>query len=362
MDHQHSPAIGFCIPTGLRVILQEEKFIPVSRIINDVGIAIVGHRLHARHFSSFSQFDRLQPSAEPFLIARVIARHIAITIIRTIVHQRPSCHAEIIIIAVDIIKIGQTQTMGEFMTHRTNTTCCSICIQLWSASIGVNIDAVHLYHTTSSIRRIAQIPGMRPYQIFLRIVVMLSLASINHIDLIHLTVMVPVVIGKIYLWILLVDQKYGLFYHDIWILVIINSIVLSIIAIIFGDSDGTHHIERQVKLPSTLCMEIVFHTSHKLTIRKTYLIRHSVEENRIIGSLEGLVSKVHQNHKTPLVTEKPARHTEFPLLDTAHRTAGFSGLCLRSECFHIRFLIFVVYQLIAPAISCKPSPHMFIAS
>ena len=119
MHDKQTVTIGFRIPSLLLNILQDEIFVTMSLIIDDKHITIVSQRIHVRHQCIRRQFLRFYPSAEPTLIASIIAWHIAVTIVAAIVHQRPGEHSIIHVFFVNIftgiIEVRKTQTVGKLM-------------------------------------------------------------------------------------------------------------------------------------------------------------------------------------------------------------------------------------------------------
>ena len=86
----------------------------------------------------------------------------------------------------------------------------------------------------------------------------LSLTGIYAEDLVYLSVIVPVIVGKVYL---AVCQFQCLDDHCSRVHVIAGGVVGSVVAVLLADGYGTYYIERQVKLSVGLVVEVVVYGS-----------------------------------------------------------------------------------------------------
>jgi hypothetical protein len=106
---------------------------------------------------------------------------------------------------------------------------------------------------------ILQLELMRPDSVLI-VTAMLTLPGKKYHYLLHLSVSVPVVVGKIHLF---CSQFTGLSYHFPSTDIQTISIILTIVGIVHGKRYRTHHIKVYEKLSAALVLEVVVYTSLK---------------------------------------------------------------------------------------------------
>ena len=286
MHDEQAFAVGFCIPSRRLYVLQDKVFITVSRIVDYKHIAIVGLRLHIGHQCICSQFFRLYPSAEPALVACIVAGHIAIAIVATTVHQRPVGHTVVVTIFSGIIKVGKSHTMGELMAKGTDAVSIVVSVEFGPTGIGVNLHLLKFQGITRMVtigrQGRTEVICMRPDGACI-LSIGLTMTGIHHIDLIHVAVIVPIIVRPFHLFI---HQLAGFDNH---LMNKLRTAVTGIVLHFLGDSDRSHHIKSEIKLPVALAVEIIMHrTNGAILVSIAHFVGHFRQHLLRILGLKGL--------------------------------------------------------------------------
>ena len=104
----------------------------------------------------------------------------------------------------------------------------------------------------------------------------LALTGIDHHDLFHIAVAIPIVIGKVHLFVHLLT---GLHDHLVGVrIIVVWRHVLSVILIVVTHQYRTYHIERQLQQSVALVVEIITHTTLKPTLTEALLVGNPAEQ------------------------------------------------------------------------------------
>ena len=144
-----------------------------------------------------------------------------VTVITAGIHDVPAVGGQrffIVRAVLGVIEIRQAHHMTELMAQRSDAAEGLVVSQLIRAGVVIDIFASHdtlrfgvsaaIFGTVLAVliavrvrlARRSNIPVMRPYSVR-RTAVGLTLAGIDHEHLIHLSVVIPVVVGKVHLFI-----------------------------------------------------------------------------------------------------------------------------------------------------------------
>ena len=145
MSDEESRSRGIAVPFLLLVIVQDVAFAAVSTVVDDIGFGRIADALHALHGLGSGEFGEGHPSGKSALVGGVGTGRAATIVVATVVHQAPPTHTHIgLVIARGIVEVGQTQTVGELVTHRTDAighlAACSV--QFRRAGVGVDNHSV----------------------------------------------------------------------------------------------------------------------------------------------------------------------------------------------------------------------------
>ena len=344
------------VPTLLLVILQKVELVAIGLIVDNVCLRLRRQGLHVLHVTSLVQFDRREPSAIHAFVAGVTYRSLAasmVAVVATIVHQVPYVHSEVRIALAGVIHIRQAHAMAELMTSRTDAVDVGTRLAGKFAAACIRIDTNAIQsdcpRAVAEIARRGELILVRPDGLESS-PLCLAITSIDDVHLIHLAVVVPVVIGKVHR---AVCQSACLGHHLGRVLVITVRVVLSVIAQLATHRDRPHDIEREIKLPIALTVEVVVNGASHVIVRISLL----VEEIEIGGVAVGHfpVGKVHQNNQSLLV---PAHGIRLGApLSTTPRTTHLAVLLAGSGTRHSTLLQLGIFRQAEDVLVCRG--HIF---
>ena len=110
------------IPPHLLTVLQQVILIGVRTVAHHISRSVFGNAGHIVYFTAFGQFGQFSPTAKPTFVSCIIAGNLSPQIGATIaagIHQTPDVHT-ISATIIDVIKVGQTQIVTEFVTESTD--------------------------------------------------------------------------------------------------------------------------------------------------------------------------------------------------------------------------------------------------
>ena len=252
--HHHQAVAGQSgVKSLFLTVFQYVEFVSVSIVVKDVGLWLFCQRLHVLHLCCRSDFHGFKPSRHPALVGGVSRGDVAVYIVASAAHDVPCSHASSARVRC-VVSVGQAQAVAEFMTGGADSCKgCSLCAhQLAGAGIAVQFHVVKL-HT------LGQIKGMGPDGVWLGTIV-LAKSGIDKEYLVHLAVVVPVIVGIVHIGI---SQTASFFRHFLWCGIVSRLVVSTVIAHVFTQFVGSHHIEVHVQLTIALRPEIICHrTAH----------------------------------------------------------------------------------------------------
>ena len=120
----------------------------------------------------------------------------------------------------------------------------------------------------------------------------LIITSINHVHLIHIAIAIIIVFGEINRRF---DEFACLAHHLSRMGVVAIGIVLAIVRHILRHFYRPHHIERQVKLPITLVVEIVADRTYVAILVEAFLVVLVIKQFKRFFDSEGFVGKFHKD-------------------------------------------------------------------
>ena len=296
--NQQSGIVKRGIPALQLTVLQHEELVLITFIIDDIALAAILQRLHVLHLHILSiQFDGLEPSGHPHLITGITGRLVAVVIVGTIAHQVPRAHA-LTATVVDVVEVGISQTVRELVTDSTHATNFAASVELGTAGIGADLQVLGHSNRTCSLAVVlgsVQIVGMRPDG-FLITAVSFAHTGIDHIHLVYLAIIVPVVLLPV--GHLVLGQVDGLDNHLCRTQVAAFRVVAAVIAGFMTDRHRTYDVEVELKLSAALSLEIVGHRALELTLREALLVGNTRKQLISMLSLECLVLEVDQDNQS----------------------------------------------------------------
>ena len=188
------------VPAHLAAVLQQEVFVGVAAVVYHIAFSTLLEGLHVLHFLGGAQFLGLGPSGHHTLIAGVAAGLIAAAIVGAVVHEVPHKHAHTVAVGAGVVEVGIAQTVAELMAHGADTAYVALAVELGTAGIGVDGHAVELQlaGAVAVLLGRVEVVLMGPDGVG-STTVGLAHAGIDHIHLVYIAVIVPVVVGEVHL-------------------------------------------------------------------------------------------------------------------------------------------------------------------
>ena len=150
VQDEQSATGDFLVPTRPLAVFEQEIFVAVAFIINNIGVAAVLQRLHTRHLGVFGQFDGLFPTCHPTLVTREACRTETLTVVCASIHQIPVAHPRILVVCV--VEVGIAETMAELVANGADSVdfptrgfarvIIVVGLKFVATSVGVDGDAV----------------------------------------------------------------------------------------------------------------------------------------------------------------------------------------------------------------------------
>ena len=196
------------------------------------------------------------------------------------------------------------------MAHRADAgNTARLTVQFGTAGVGVDSHAVERLYTTSItiLSGVRQLPFVRPDSAG-STAVGLALTGIDHIDLLHLIVTVPVVVGIVHFS---VSQLQGFNHHLGRMFVVTLGVIRAIVGLFLADSYRAYHVEVQFELTLALLQEVVAHRTFKVAFRIILPVGNALVEGFVVATLERAVLEVDQNDEALLIT-RDATHLVCP--------------------------------------------------
>ena len=324
---EHSAARQSGIPTNLLSVLQHEVLIGMGFVVDDVGFTAILQCFQVADAGRLLQFNKLAPSGYPAFVACIACWHKAVAVVGAHVHQVPAVHARSTGV-VGVVEVGITQAVAKLMAHRADTVDGSHAIQLSTAGISVDAYTVECLCT----RAVAIIGSRREFPLMgpdgaLCTTVGFALSAVDHVDLIHLTIAIPVVVGIVNI---IIGQLQGLNDHLGRIHVVALRVVLSVVGVGLRHGVGAHNVEVQFEDTFALGIEIVVHGPLERAMVEILLVGDAFVEVSVILFLELGCAKVHQYDEASLFAHVTANLTNLLAAKTFGTacvrllTAGFS--------------------------------------
>ena len=204
------------------------------------------------------------------------------------------------------------------------------------------------------------------------------MSGIKHKHLVHLTITIPIVVGKVYR---ITDEVEGLAHHLRRMHVIATRIVLTIIRIAFRHCDRSYYIESKIELAKTLINEIIMYRPRERRLIIMLFIKYSVIDHLRMVSLKRQIIKTDKDHQSFLrtgdvasLTNRSTSPRSFGLtmqpLATSfcrNRTTGFcplvndghSGLSVKTGCHSVCYKNTTIFALpiVGPLIASQFHLH-----
>ena len=146
---EHAMCGSISIPTLLLVVLEQVVLPGELGVVvpDEVCYGLLSDGRHVIHVAGLCEFYGCEPSAIHALVAGEGSRSLAVavfTVVRTIVHQIPHVHAEVLSIGARIVHVGDGQAVAELMAGCANAVhlVARGAAQLAGAGIGVDGDSV----------------------------------------------------------------------------------------------------------------------------------------------------------------------------------------------------------------------------
>ena len=222
------------------------------------------------------------------------------------------------------------------MAHRADAVDGSHAIQLGTAGISVDAHTVECLCT----RAVAIIGSRREFPLMgpdgtLCTTVGFALSTVDHVDLIHLAIAIPVVVGIVNI---IIGQLQGLNDHLGRIHVIALRVVLSVVGVGLRHGVGAHNVEVQFEDTFALGIEIVVHGPLERAMVEILLVGDALVEVSVILFLELGCAKVHQYDEASLFAHVTANLTNL----LAAKTFGTACVRLLTACFSTQFQLLQV--------------------
>ena len=145
MGDEESRSRGIAVPFLFLVVVQDVAFAAIGTVVDDIGFGSIADALHPLHGLGSGEFGEGHPSRKSALVGGVGTGCAATVVVATVVHQAPPAHTHIgLVIARGVVEVGQTQTVGELVTHRTDAIghVAARSVQLRRAGVGVDNHSV----------------------------------------------------------------------------------------------------------------------------------------------------------------------------------------------------------------------------
>ena len=275
MEDHHAVSILIRIPPFLLTILKEEALVAIAFVVDDVCHGLGGDGGHVGDFSSFGQFDEVKPATEVALVGCVGGGGIAGVVVASSRHDSPifRCVGTAI---VNIIEVHHTEAVRELVAGRTDAGQSRVITTFPSIDFLRAGIAVH-FHTVK-IATMSVIPNserMRPNAVRTVAAITFGIAGIDDVEVFHLSVAVPVIVGKIHLGI---HRLGGFKDHVRGVSVVAGTAVAAIVCHVGAHSHRAHHVKSRSELTVGLVSEIIGNTAVGTFIVETLLVEHAVEE------------------------------------------------------------------------------------
>ena len=257
VDVPHHEAVTVVVPAEglLLTVLEDVVLVAAACIFNNVCHALLVDGWHVGYLGGLRQRNEVDPSGQPTLVGCIGRRHLSYltrTVVGAAVHHVPvltSCAA----IVLRVVEIGVAQAMAELVASCADAVEHTFGCKFVGDGIRVDIDAVQALSATAAaiVLTSGKVPLVGPNVAGLAI---LCHTSIDDVDLVHLAIVVPVVIG-------IVDVGIGKFQglDDHFGGTVVELIVgsRSVVVVLLGKSEGAHYVEVDVEQAVALFKEIV---------------------------------------------------------------------------------------------------------
>ena len=296
IEDEHAAAWQFSVPSLLLTVFQQIILVRVGFVANHVDLRHVFERLHGLDGDVLGQFHWLHPSTGKLVETAEARRAETIAIVATPVHERPAAHAEISLIR-NVIHVGQAKAVRELMADGADAVD-GVVDALVGHGVCVDECAIQLQHLAEIA--FLQVPFMGPNGGRIASAG-LSPPGIDAHHLVYLAVAIPVIVVEVH------QAVHGLTCrsHHLARAGIVASFiasVLTVVLVIFGHLNRTHHIEDEVELAITLLLEIVVDRATETALAISCLVADAGIAQRVVGGQELLVGKLHQDDEPFLLT------------------------------------------------------------
>ena len=283
-NHQTCSRIRF-IPPCLLTVFYHIVLVRGSIIIYNIGVPVLTHRAQTVNGNIFiGQHDRRQPSAHHFLVSSIAHRTEAIAAVGATRHEVEVAHTKKSVV-VDVVEVWESQAVGELMAECADAVNLARGGQFISTGIDVDDNTVNRQWQSCLL----QSPHVGP-DVVRNISIGLTLACIEHEDLVHLAVAVPIIVGE-------VDISIGgpanFGNHLLGMHIVTILIVLTVVLVVFLGNIGTHNIKHQFKQSCRLVAEIVGDAAPKAFGRGVpRCVQYIVVFQPIVCTFEFLIGKL----------------------------------------------------------------------
>ena len=281
------------VTSRLLAVLKDIIFVLMSLIIYNVCLATLRERLHIRDLCRGGKLCEVFPSAVPTLIGCEASWLEAVVEVVSHVHKVPDvcsveqlCSSE----ATLVVHVRKSEAVRELVAHGSYTVDLPTFSKLTAACEVLDGHSIHFKRFLRHSER-AENSFLRPYEVGIVRVCVLSLSGIEHEDLVNDSVSVPVVFCKVHITLLvcistsIVDKL-----SDIRLIGSVATIVLTVGLIGVWKLKRSCNIEVELKLSIALSKEIVVETTLKANgiIAEANLVSNTVVVILSIGSRESL--------------------------------------------------------------------------
>ena len=142
VEDEESVAGNACVPFGLASVFEQEVFVVVAVVVDDIGLASLLQRLHGGDLNGLLvELDGCFPACHPSLVGGVACGPIAVAIVGADVHEVPHVHATSAAVAC-VVEIREAEAVAELVAHGSDAADGVVAVELASAGIGVDAHAV----------------------------------------------------------------------------------------------------------------------------------------------------------------------------------------------------------------------------
>ena len=193
-----------CVPLCLLTVVDDIILVAIVLVVHDVCLATLAERFHGRHDLVLRKLDRLYPACHPLLVACEASRAEAVAVVAAGVEQIPVVHAVAARVG-GVVHVGKAETVRELVAYCAYTVAALVGVKLAAAGV-----SVHVYALTGveylAVVAVLEVEHVGPDVGRGCALVVLATTCVEKEHLVDISVLVPVVLGEVYLALALLER------------------------------------------------------------------------------------------------------------------------------------------------------------